>query len=507
VNQAAFKILPELLSSGVKGMDLQPQLLIIFGASGDLMRRKLAPALLRLAEQGFLPERFAILGFARTEMDNESFTAMLENALKVDRKNDAWAWLSQRVFYCRGGYGDPNSMQRLKEFVDELDERLNLEGNRLFYLATPPEVFDDLVIGVRESGLNKSQGWVRIVVEKPFGSDLESARHLNRLLWTAFDEHSIYRIDHYLGKETVQNLLVLRFGNTIFEPLWNRRYVDHVQITVAESDGVGTRGRYYDAAGALRDMVPNHMFQLLTLVAMEPPISLDADAVRDEKLRVLKSIKPFEPEGVDENVVRGQYGAGEIGGQPVPAYRNEPFVNPESTTETFVAMRLFVRNWRWEGVPFYLRTGKRLPKRVTEVQIQFRPVPHLLFPPETAGQLKPNLLTLRIQPDEGIILRVETKVVGMEMKVRSTPLDFYYSQLGMQVPDAYERLLLDAMRGDQTLFMRADEVEAAWSIVTPILHRWRTSPVPQFPNYPAGSWGPREADELLRQDGREWLTR
>ncbi len=488
-------------------MELEPQLLVIFGASGDLMRRKLAPALLRLTEQGSLPERFAVLGFARTPMNDENFRDAIEEAVKASPQNEGWKWLRERLFYCQGGYGDSKSMERLKEFVAEIDKKLMLEGNRLFYLATPPEVFDDLVVGIRESGLNKSQGWVRIVVEKPFGNDLESAQHLNRLLWTAFDEHSIYRIDHYLGKETVQNLLVLRFGNTIFEPLWNRRYVDHVQITVAESDGVGTRGRYYDLAGALRDMVPNHMFQLLTLIAMEPPISLDADAVRDEKLRVLKSIKPFEPEEADENVVRGQYGAGEIDGQVVPAYREEPYVNPNSTTETFVAMRLFVHNWRWEGVPFYLRTGKRLPKRVTEVQIQFRPVPHLLFPPETAGQLKPNLLTLRIQPNEGIILRVETKVIGMGMQVRSTPLDFYYSQLGTPIPDAYERLLLDAMRGDQTLFMRADEVEAAWRIVTPILRHWGNSPAPNFPNYPAGTWGPKEAEDLLERDGRKWLTK
>lgn len=487
-------------------MELQPQLLVIFGASGDLMKRKLAPALLRLAEQGLLPERFAVLGFARTPMSDEDFRLAIEDATKADPQSDSWKWLRERMFYCQGNYGDSESMQRLQECVAQIDSKMKLGGNRLFYLATPPEVFDDLVIGVRESGLNKSQGWVRIVVEKPFGNDLESARQLNRLLWTAFDEHSIYRIDHYLGKETVQNLLVLRFGNTIFEPLWNRRYVDHVQITVAERDGVGLRGRYYDSTGALRDMVPNHMFQLLTLIAMEPPISLDADAVRDEKLRVLKSIKPFEPEEVDENVVRGQYGSGEIDGQVVPAYRDEPYVDPKSNTETFVAIRLFVHNWRWEGVPFYLRTGKRLPKRVTEVQIQFRPVPHLLFPPETAGQLKPNLLTLRIQPDEGIILRVETKVIGRGIQVRSTPLDFYYSQLGTPIPDAYERLLLDAIRGDQTLFMRADEVEAAWRIVTPILQHWGNSSEPNFPNYSAGTWGPKEADEMLERDGRRWLT-
>ncbi|MCS7264714.1 MAG: glucose-6-phosphate dehydrogenase [Armatimonadetes bacterium] len=487
-------------------MELEPQVLVIFGASGDLMRRKLAPALIRLAEQNLLPERFAVIGFARTTMSNDDFRSAIEDAVKAKPENDAWKWLCQRIFYCQGGYGDRESMERLKEIIGGVDSKLKLEGNRLFYLATPPEVFDDLVVGIRESGLNKSQGWVRIVVEKPFGNDLESAQHLNRLLWTAFDEQSIYRIDHYLGKETVQNLLVLRFGNTIFEPLWNRRYVDHVQITVAESDGVGTRGRYYDAAGALRDMVPNHLFQLLTLVAMEPPISLDADSVRDEKLRVLKSIKPFEPEEVDENVVRGQYGAGEINGHLVKPYCDEPYVKPNSKTETFVAMRLFVRNWRWEGVPFYLRTGKRLPKRVTEVQIQFRPVPHLLFPPETAGQLKPNLLTLRIQPDEGIILRIETKVVGMGMQVRSTPLDFHYAQLGTPIPDAYERLLLDAMRGDQTLFMRADEVETAWRIVTPILFRWQNSLEPKFPNYRAGTWGPKEADELIERDGRQWLN-
>ncbi len=487
-------------------MELEPQFLVIFGASGDLMRRKLAPALLRLAEQNLLPKQFAVLGFARTGMSDEEFRLAIEDAVKANRENDAWQWFRQRLFYCQGGYGDSKSMEHLKERIAEIEIKFGLEGNRLFYLATPPEIFEDLVVGIRESGLNKSQGWVRIVVEKPFGNDLKSAQHLNQLLWTAFDEHEIYRIDHYLGKETVQNLLVLRFGNTVFEPLWNRRYVDHVQITVAESDGIGTRGRYYDATGALRDMVPNHLFQLLTLIAMEPPISLEADSVRSEKLRVLKSIKPFEHEDVDENVVRGQYGQGEIEGKVVTAYRDEPYVAPNSTTETFVAMRLFVRNWRWEGVPFYLRTGKRLPKRVTEVQIQFRPVPHLLFPPETAGQLKPNLLTLRIQPDEGIILLIETKVIGVGMQVRSTPLDFHYAQFGNPIPDAYERLLLDAMRGDQTLFMRADEVETAWRIVTPILRHWQKSPKPNFPNYAAGTWGPKEADELMKRDGRRWLT-
>ncbi len=487
-------------------MSVSPQLLVIFGASGDLMQRKLAPALYRLASQGLLPEHFAVLGFARTKMSDDEFRNLLADALKVSPNDEAWRWLRERLFYCQGKYDDVASIHQLRERITELNEQQRLEDNRLFYLATPPEVFDDLIVGLRESGLNKSAGWVRIVVEKPFGNDLESAQRLNRLLWTAFDEHAIFRIDHYLGKETVQNLLVLRFGNTIFEPLWNYRFVDHVQITVAESDGVGNRGRYYETAGALRDMVPNHLFQLLTLIAMEPPISLDADAVRDEKLRVLRSIRPFEPEEVDENVVRGQYGAGEINGKPVPAYREEPYVDPQSSTETFVALRLFVHNWRWEGVPFYLRTGKRLPKRVTEVQIQFRPVPFLLFPPETTGQLKPNLLTLRIQPDEGIILRIETKVIGMGMQVRSTPLDFYYAQLGTFIPDAYERLLLDAMRGDQTLFMRADEVEAAWRIVTPILRLWERAPKPAFPNYAAGTWGPEEASALLAKDGRRWLT-
>ncbi len=487
-------------------MKAPSHLLVIFGASGNLMRRKLAPALLRLAEQGLLTEQFAVLGFARTPMSDEDFRQALQDALKVSPHHEAWRWLKERLFYCQGNYGDPLSMKRLSEYLHRLNAQWRLEGNRLLYLATPPEVFDDLVVGIRESGLNRSSGWVRIVVEKPFGNDWESAQRWNRLLWTAFDESAIFRIDHYLGKETVQNLLVLRFGNTVFEPLWNYRYIDHVQITVAESEGIGNRGRYYDAAGALRDMVPNHLFQLLTLVAMEPPISLDADAVRDEKLRVLRSIRPFEPDEVDENVVRGQYGSGEVNGQAVPAYRDEPFVNPKSTTETFVALRLFVHNWRWEGVPFYLRTGKRLPKRVTEVHIQFRPVPYLLFPPETAGQLKPNLLTLRLQPDEGILLRIETKVIGMGMQVRSTPLDFYYAQLGTPIPDAYERLLLDAMRGDQTLFMRADEVEAAWRIVTPILRHWQTAPPPTFPNYAALTWGPKEADELLAKDRRQWLS-
>ncbi len=486
-------------------MNMQPHLLVIFGASGDLTRRRIAPALLRLAEQGLLPERFSVLGFARTAMDDEAFRDALQDALRI-AQHDAWLWLRERLFYCQGNYGDAVSMRRLMAGMDGLDKRFHLDGNRLLYLATPPEVFDDLVVGIGESGLNRSAGWVRIVVEKPFGNGLDSARDLNRLLWTVFDESVIFRIDHYLGKETVQNLLVFRFGNTIFEPLWNRRYIDHVQITVAEREGVGHRGRYYDAAGTLRDMVPNHLFQLLTLTAMEPPIALDADAVRDEKMRVLRSIKPLEPDEVDTDVVRGQYGAGEMEGQPVPAYRQEEFTHPESTTETFVAMRLFINNWRWEGVPFYLRTGKRLKKRVTEVHIQFRPVPHLLFPPETAGQLRPNLITLRIQPDEGIVLRVEAKVIGMGMQVRSVPLDFRYADFGTPIPDAYERLLLDAMRGDQTLFMRADEVEAAWRIVTPILSRWQSLPPPNFPNYAAGTWGPVEADILLRRDGREWLT-
>jgi glucose-6-phosphate 1-dehydrogenase len=461
-----------------------------------------------LAERGLLQREFAVIGVARTRVSQAAFRSNARSAIREfvsprASASTAWKDLERRLFYVGGDFQNSATLTDLKRLLGRCDREFRTEGNALFYLATPPSAFAPIIRRLDRSGLSREreQGWRRIIVEKPFGRDLESARELNRILQGAFEERQIYRIDHYLGKETVQNLLVLRFANGIFEPIWNRRYVDHVQITVAETLGVDGRGRFYEEMGALRDVVQSHMFQLLALAAMEPPISLQPDAIRDERLRVLHAVRPLSPEDVLDSSVRGQYGPGAVG-QPVPGYRQEPGVSPDSATETYAGLRLFIDNWRWADVPFYLRTGKRLPKRITEIAVRFREAPLPLF----GRGPEPNWLLIRIQPQEGISIAFDVKVPGPGFVTRKVAMDFDYKEyFGPAPPTGYEILLYDAMIGDTTLFHRADMVEASWTIVTPILDVWKTLRPRDFPNYSAGlAWGPPDAETLLKQDGREW---
>ncbi|WP_447978600.1 glucose-6-phosphate dehydrogenase [Candidatus Nitrospira bockiana] len=486
-------------------------LMVIFGADGDLTKRKLLPALYHLAADNYLPKEFAVVGLARTEMTTDEFRERMNRDARehiaghVDR--DVWGWLRGRLHYVTGDFRDPGAYAKLAATLKDLDGTYRTPGNYLYYLATAPQFFGEIVQRLAGEGLvTQLPGlWRRVVIEKPFGKDLESAKALNAQLRQHLSEDQIYRIDHYLGKETVQNILVFRFGNGIFEPIWNRRYIDHVQITVAESIGVEHRGTYYEQAGALRDMVPNHMLQLLSLVAMEPPNSFDANAVRDEKAKVLRAILPLHSIEVLRSTVAGQYGAGSIGGKPVPAYREEPNVSPVSNTETFVALKLLIDSWRWADVPFYLRTGKRLAKRVTEISIQFNRPPAMLFRKTPVEDLAPNLLVLRIQPDEGISLRFDAKLPGPSVRVGTVDMDFHYSKYFGDAPHTgYETLLHDCLAGDATLFQRADNVEVGWATVQPILDVWASLPPNGLPIYPAGSWGPREADALLERDGHRW---
>jgi glucose-6-phosphate 1-dehydrogenase len=485
-----------------------PCILVVFGASGDLTSRKLIPALAEMAMRRQLPSAFSVVGVARTEMSDDDFRGRMEEA--VEESNPTWSSLVGGFRYVAGDYGEPETFDRLKEVLDEVDEERGIGGNRVYYLATVPSVFADVALKLGEHDISKppddEDGFVRIVIEKPFGRDLESARELDAKLHSVFDEEQIYRIDHYLGKETVQNLLALRFANSIFEPTWNRRYIDSVQITVAESLGVGHRGGFYEQAGAMRDIVQNHVLQVLALTLMEPPATIDAQGIRDEKVKALRAVDTFTAEEVLSEVVRGQYTEGWVEGEEVPAYRDEEDVEGDSVTETYVAMRLRVNNWRWAGVPIYVRTGKRQPKRVTEVVITFQGVPHLPFTAADSRGLQPNALVLRIQPDEGIALRFGAKVPGQAFKVRSVAMDFSYGAAFLEeAPDAYERLLLDAMIGDPTLFIRTDEVEQAWRIVDPILEVWKEGHAP-LAFYPAGTWGPKEADQLIERDGLQWRT-
>ncbi|HET8657274.1 MAG TPA: glucose-6-phosphate dehydrogenase [Longimicrobiaceae bacterium] len=479
-----------------------PTSVVIFGASGDLTSRKLVPAIFSLWEAGALPGEWEAVGFGRRPLSDDEF----RRSVRPEAVPEGWAEFAAHLHYRHGGYDDPASYEALAEQLDAFDASHGAEpgaGNRLYYLATPPDVFPVVVDRLEEAGLHRGTiGWRRVIVEKPFGRDLESARALNARILQTFREDQVFRIDHYLGKETVQNILAFRLGNGIFEPLWNRNYIDYVQILVAESLGVEGRGGYYDHAGALRDMVQNHLLQLLALVAMEPPGTFTADAVRNEKVKVLQCIRPIAPGEVDRYVVRGQY----------EGYRDEPGIAPDSTTETYVAMQLAIDTWRWSGVPFFLRTGKALPERRTEICIVFRQPPLTLFakatpaeqPEGPPGQVEPTVLTLRIQPDEGISLRLGLKPPGAGMRLAPVQLGFSYrSRFGRDAPDAYERLLLDALSGDATLFIRGDEAEAAWTAVTPILEAWASSDRAPEP-YPEGSWGPAAADALVKEEHCEW---
>jgi glucose-6-phosphate 1-dehydrogenase len=486
--------------------------MIIFGATGDLTHRKLLPALYNLALEHPLPAGFSVVGFARRAYSDEQFRQQaLESINAFSRQKpvnpQVWESFASGMYYLESNFHEPTGYEKLVTLLNRIDHERGTGGNRIFYLSTPPSQYSEIIQNLGVAGLNKNRkGWTRIIIEKPFGHDLASARELNRQVGKVFKEEQVYRIDHYLGKETVQNILVFRLANGIFEPVWNRRYVDHIQITVAENLGLEGRGGYYEEAGAIRDMVQNHMLQLLALVAMEPPIAFDANAVRDEKVKVLHALQPLAGRDVIHNTVRAQYGPGWVGGRQVLGYLEENGVSPNSVTETYVALKTHVDNWRWAGVPFYLRTGKHLPKRVTEVAIQFKLAPLMLFKRSDAqGQVEPNVLTLRIQPDEGISLKFGAKVPGTDMQIRSVNMDFFYgSSFVREQPEAYERLLLDCMLGDSTLFTRRDEVEAAWTFVQGILDAWEEEPRELVLNYDSGTWGPQFADEFIWRDGRRW---
>ena len=495
------------------GRPAPPCAVVIFGAAGDLTKRKLVPALYNLKGLGLLPREFAIVGVARRDKSHEQFreeqTRDIREFATTSVDEALWAELREGMYFLAGELSDPAVYAQLADLLAEVAKRHGTGGNALFYLAIPPSLFGEVVRRLGEAGLVREEGgaWRRVIVEKPFGHDLDSARALSAELAAVLREEQIYRIDHYLGKETVQNILVFRFANGLFEPIWNRTYVDHVQLMVAETVGVEDRGNYYETAGVLRDMIQNHMFQLLALVAMEPPISFAADAVRDEKVKVLQAIRPMSPEEILDRTVRGQYGDGMIAGQPARAYRREPKVSPTSATETYAALKLFVQNWRWAGVPFYLRSGKRLARRQTEIVVEFRRPPLLLLETAAMGEVDPNRLVLHIQPEEGIELQVKAKRPGPTVRIETVKLDFSYKDFGpTSAATGYERLLYDCMAGDSTLFHRTDMVEAAWRIATPILETWRYLPTPDFPSYPAGSWGPVAADELIQQDERRWYA-
>ncbi|MEO7674686.1 MAG: glucose-6-phosphate dehydrogenase [Pyrinomonadaceae bacterium] len=490
----------------------EPCVMVIFGATGDLTKRKLFPALYNLAKDNFLPDNFAIVGVGRQEMLSEEFRdqiiADLNEFAGPDPDKDLIKWFCDRTYYTGGDFDDDKKLFKdLKDMLRDVCSANNIPENFFYYMAIPPNLFANVSQKIVKNGLGKEENgfWRRFIFEKPFGRDLESAKKLNADLLKILKERQIYRIDHYLGKETVQNILVFRFGNSIFEPIWNRNFIDHVQITVAEKLGVESRGGYYDTAGALRDMIPNHIFQLVTLTAMEPPVSFEADAVRDEQAKILAAIQPFSPEDALHKAVRGQYGEGEIIGKKVPAYRSEEKVSSNSGTETYAALKLSIDNWRWADVPFYVRTGKRTAAKHSSIIIQFKKAPFVLFRDTPVERLTTNRIEIHIQPDEGITLHFGAKVPGPIVNVGAVDMDFnYVDHFGEQISTGYERLLYDCMIGDATLFQRADMVEASWKIVTPILDVWGAIPPRDFPNYESGAWGPKEADALLETDGRKW---
>ena len=489
-----------------------PCAVVIFGANGDLTKRKLMPALYRLAYEGRLAPGFAVIGISRTAMSDDEFRNRMHDSVAKFLEDspfdeDLWRSFAQGLTYLAGDVGDPASYQKISAALKKVGGERKTEGNVLFYLSTQPSQYAEIAEGLGKAGLAKGEGWRRIIIEKPFGHDLASAQELDTRIQAHFEEEQIYRIDHYLGKETVQNIMAFRFGNGIFEPLWNRRYIDHVQITAAESIGVEGRGAYYQEAGALRDMIQNHLLQVMATIAMEPSATFSSNAVRDERSKLLRSVHIMKPEEVAENAVAGQYGPGRVGGQAVPGFRQEEGVNPETMTNTYAAATFLVDNWRWAGVPFYIRTGKYLPKRVSEIAIHFKSAPLAVFGPANDGEpMAPNLLILRIQPEEGISLKFVSKRPGAGMTLRPVSMDFNYgASFGERSPSAYETLLLDAVIGDATLYTRQDMVEASWRAVQPILDVWSTQKF-TFPNYAAGTWGPEAADAMLARRGHVWRT-
>ena len=491
---------------------LPPALVVIFGASGDLTKRKLIPALYNLFLDKQLPAKFSIVAMSRQGETDQFCRNMKEAVAQYSRRgkpDDAkWDEFCSRLEYIAGDYGDPDVYVRLAQKVaSEEKDDFNEKSSRIFYLSIPPSIFGTVASNLGAVGLSADKERDRIVVEKPFGRDQESSEALNRTLLASFDESQIFRIDHYLGKETVQNLMAFRFANTLFEPIWNRRYVDHVQITVSEEVGVEKRGGYYETSGALRDMIQNHLLQLMCLVATEPPVNFEANEVRNKKVDVLRAVRPFPADRISHYCVRGQYGPGLVCNTVEPGYRQEEGTAPDSDTETYAAVKLYVDNWRWEDVPFYLRTGKRLPRKLSQIVVQFRPVPHRMFPNDAADVFEPNRLIINIQPEEGIVLKFEAKEPGSGMRLRNVSMDFNYSDaFHSQNREAYETLLQEVMEGDATLFMRNDQEHQAWKIVMPILEAWETVPATSFPNYPAGTWGPEAADALLARDGRSWYN-
>lgn len=505
--------LSPLEEPGRSARNIDPCILVIFGATGDLTGRKLAPAIYNLGREGLLPPNFACVGFARRDKTHETFRAELKASVssfsRVKPIDEAfWKNFQEQIFYHSSEFDEDAGYERLADFLKQLDTRFATRGNRVFYLSVQPKFFPLIIEKLRKHGLisdpHQKERWTRVIIEKPFGHDVESATELQKNISEHLDESQIYRIDHYLGKETVQNLLVFRFANSIFESLWNYKHIDHVQITVAEEIGIGTRGHFFEEEGLLRDIVQNHMMQLLSHVAMEPPVNLSARAIQDEKVKVLQSIRPFTKTDFETNVVRGQYGPGFINGVHGIGYRQEKDVNPQSNVETFLALRLYIDNWRWAGVPFYLRGGKRLPKRGTEIAVIFKDAPGVLFQQREHPNL-PNVLAMRIQPDEGIAMRINCKVPGPSSPIQPVKMDFRYgSYFGQTPPEAYERLIWECILGDSTLFARSDEVAQSWEILTPILNYWASNPPTDFPNYASGTWGPKAADEMLSKDKRAW---
>lgn len=503
-----------LSEPGVSSRVIEPCIIVIFGATGDLTARKLLPALYNLAREGQLPSQFACVGFARRDKTHEQFREEMKLAISNFSRvkpidESLWNHFQERLYYHKSEFHEEEGYRSLQKFLTELDAKLGTKGNRVFYLSTQPSFFTTVCEKMHQTGLiydtnQVHDKWSRLIIEKPFGHDLNSSKALQLQLLRFLSEKQIYRIDHYLGKETVQNLLVFRFANSLFESVWNHHYVDHVQITVAEDIGVGTRGAFWEEAGMLRDIVQNHMMQLLSLIAMEPPVNLSANAIHNEKVKVLEAIRPFKTADFETAVVRGQYGKGYINGKPAPSYREEKNVSPSSCVETYMAMRLFIDNWRWSGVPFYLRAGKRLPKKATEIAIVFKDPPRVLFQ-QLHQHSEPNVLSIRIQPDEGIGLKINCKVPGPSSPIQPVKMNFRYgSYFGMSPPEAYERLIQDCILGDNTLFARDDELFSSWRFLSPVLDAWAAAPPDDFPNYPAGTWGPKAADEMLAYDGRKW---